>query len=174
MMKLEVSRHVVAIPCFALLLTVLVGPPAIAQTIYGSIVGTAHDSRGAAIPGVRVRAVNQATGVNPEAYAFPAPGMGISGFQWAGPNAWQPSGATDINTQINDQFSITRGRHIVKIGADKSTEERERGFPLLVLSAYYRESAVAASWLIAIPINGRWCVPARPVGATGMEVHHDA
>jgi hypothetical protein len=56
--------------------------------------------------------------VNPEAYAFAPPGMGISGFQWAGPNAWQPSGATDINTQINDQFSITRGRHIVKIGAD--------------------------------------------------------
>lgn len=56
--------------------------------------------------------------VNPEPFAYAPPGIGITGFQWAGPGAWQPSGATDINTQLNDQFSITRGRHILKLGTD--------------------------------------------------------
>ena len=56
--------------------------------------------------------------VNPNTWAYAAPGMGISGFQYAGASEWQPTGATDINTQINDQVSITRGRQIMKFGTD--------------------------------------------------------
>lgn len=56
--------------------------------------------------------------VNPESWAFAAPGMGISGFQYAGASEWQPTGATDINTQINDQVSVTRGRQLMKFGVD--------------------------------------------------------
>ena len=56
--------------------------------------------------------------VNPESWAYAAPGMGISGFQYAGASEWQPTGATDINTQFNDQLSVTHGRQIMKFGVD--------------------------------------------------------
>jgi len=56
--------------------------------------------------------------VNPEPFAYGPASMNISGFQWAGPAEWQPSGATDVNTQFNDQVTITRGRHLLKLGAD--------------------------------------------------------
>ncbi|MGH9665495.1 MAG: hypothetical protein ACRD9L_13810, partial [Bryobacteraceae bacterium] len=56
--------------------------------------------------------------MNPETWAYAAPGMGISGFQYAGASEWQPTGATDINTQFNDQLTVTRGRQLMKFGAD--------------------------------------------------------
>jgi hypothetical protein len=56
--------------------------------------------------------------VNPDTWAYAAPGMGISAFQYAGASEWQPTGALDINTQFSDQLTWTRGRQIIKVGAD--------------------------------------------------------
>lgn len=56
--------------------------------------------------------------VNPEPLAYGPPGISVSTFQRAGVPDWQPTGATDSNLQFNDQFTWTRGRHIMKFGTD--------------------------------------------------------
>jgi Carboxypeptidase regulatory-like domain len=55
---------------------------------------------------------------NPDTFAYAPPTMYISGFQQAGANEWQPTGATDIDTQLNEMVTLTRGHHLVKMGAD--------------------------------------------------------
>ena len=138
MTKLEVSRYVVAIPCFAPLPTVLVGPYAIAQTTYGRIVGTAHALSPAATPAVRD--VDQATGVNVA----------------QDPN---DSGAYSFTTLFTGNYTI---------------HAETTGLLPVDMTGIHQESAVASSWWIDIPMNRRCCLPARPVGATGRKVHHDA
>ena len=56
--------------------------------------------------------------VTPDAFALAIPEIGISGFEVTGPPEWQPTGVININTQFNDTFTITRGHHILKLGAD--------------------------------------------------------
>jgi hypothetical protein len=60
--------------------------------------------------------------IRPEEVAFGPPGINISGagtsFQRAGVSDWQPTGSTDVNLQINEQFTWTKGRHTMKFGAD--------------------------------------------------------
>jgi hypothetical protein len=56
--------------------------------------------------------------VSPDAFAQAIPEIGISGFEVTGPQEWQPTGTTNINTQFSDTFTITRGHHILKLGTD--------------------------------------------------------
>ena len=56
--------------------------------------------------------------VRPEDFAYGPPGMAINLFQRAGVPDWQPTGATDWNLQFNDQLTMARGRHTIKMGAD--------------------------------------------------------
>jgi len=56
--------------------------------------------------------------VNPDSFAYGPPGIGITGFQYAGPQAWQPTGTNDINRQLSDMLTVTRGHHILKVGTD--------------------------------------------------------
>jgi hypothetical protein len=56
--------------------------------------------------------------INPDSFALAIPLIGISGFANTGPQAWQPTGDTNINTQFSDMVMITRGHHILKLGGD--------------------------------------------------------
>jgi hypothetical protein len=56
--------------------------------------------------------------VSPDAFAAAIPEIDISGFQMAGPQEWQPTGTTNIDTQFNDIVTVTRGHHILKLGGD--------------------------------------------------------
>ncbi len=56
--------------------------------------------------------------VRPEAFAYGPPGMALNTFTRAGVPDWQPTGAEDWNLQFNDQLTMTRGRHTIKMGAD--------------------------------------------------------
>lgn len=56
--------------------------------------------------------------VRPEEFAYGPPGMALNLFQRAGVQDWQPTGATDSNLQFNDQLTMTRGRHTLKMGVD--------------------------------------------------------
>jgi len=56
--------------------------------------------------------------ISPDAFAMGIPQVAVSGFASTGPGAWQPTGDTNINTQIADLVMITRGHHILKVGGD--------------------------------------------------------
>ncbi len=56
--------------------------------------------------------------VSPDAFAQAIPEIGISGFEVTGPQEWQPTGTTNINTQFSDMVTVTRGHHILKLGTD--------------------------------------------------------
>lgn len=93
--------------------------------------------------------------VNPEAWAYAAPGMGIGGFQYAGASEWQPSGALDLNTQYNDQLSVIKGRHIMKFGADlRAVQADDLGWAVqngtLDFNGQYSGNAMA-DYLLGLP-----------------------
>ena len=56
--------------------------------------------------------------INPDTFAQGIPLISISGFQNTGPQAWQPTGDTNINTQYSDMVMITHGHHILSVGGD--------------------------------------------------------
>jgi hypothetical protein len=58
------SRALVAVALVAIAAVSLAPPPAVAQALYGSIVGTVADESGAAVPGVTVTATNTGTGLS--------------------------------------------------------------------------------------------------------------
>src|SRR5687768_3244233 len=58
------SRALVAMALVAIAALSLAPPPAVAQALYGSIVGTVADESGAAVPGVTVSATNTGTGTS--------------------------------------------------------------------------------------------------------------
>lgn len=56
--------------------------------------------------------------INPDSFALGIPYISVSGFSSTGPNAWQPTGDTNINTQYSDMVMMTHGHHILKVGGD--------------------------------------------------------
>ena len=56
--------------------------------------------------------------INPDTFAQGIPLIGISGFANTGPQAWQPTGDTNINTQYSDMVMMTRGHHNLSVGGD--------------------------------------------------------
>ena len=56
--------------------------------------------------------------INPDTFAQGIPLISISGFANTGPQAWQPTGDTNINTQYSDMVMMTRGHHNLSVGGD--------------------------------------------------------
>ena len=56
--------------------------------------------------------------INPDTFAQGIPLISISGFANTGPQAWQPTGDTNINTQYSEMLMMTRGHHNLSVGGD--------------------------------------------------------
>ena len=59
---IRISRKAALVAAIALIAAAIVAPPALAQALYGAIVGTVSDQSGAPIPGATVTATNTGTG----------------------------------------------------------------------------------------------------------------
>jgi len=109
-------------------------------------------------------------GVNniaPDAFAQGSPLIGISGYANTGPQAWQPTGDTNINTQYSDMLMLTRGHHNLKVGGDYrnitygdlgwATQNGEFDFNGIYTSSYTDGNADAgtgnqiADFLLSVP-----------------------
>ena len=117
-MRVQTSRQA-AVAAFALLLAAGAVSRGLAQTTYGSIVGTARDASGAVVPQVTVTVTNQATSTNETAvtnelgaYAFTTlfPGKYRIHGELTG---FRPLDITGIQLQVNQ---VARFDLIMQVG----------------------------------------------------------
>ena len=60
---IRISRKAAMVAAIALIAAAVTAPPALAQALYGAILGTIADQSGAPVPGTTVTATNQGTGL---------------------------------------------------------------------------------------------------------------
>ena len=156
-MRVQTSRQA-AVAAFALLLAAGAVSRGLAQTTYGSIVGTARDASGAVVPQVTVTVTNQATSTNETAvtnelgaYAFTTlfPGKYRIHGELTG---FRPLDITGIQLQVNQ---VARFDLIMQVGQVSEKVEVVATLATLATETSDVGQVVENRQIIDLPLNGR-------------------
>ncbi|MGH9668378.1 MAG: carboxypeptidase regulatory-like domain-containing protein, partial [Bryobacteraceae bacterium] len=150
--------HQGVIGCCALVLTLGAIPRCLAQTTYGSIVGTARDATGAVISGLRVVATNEATGVkavqltnNVGSYSFTTLFPGKYGIH-AEMKGFRPVDVNGIQLEVNQTARFDLSMEVGQV-----SERMQVAATLATLSTDTSDvgQVVENRQVVDLPLNGR-------------------